>query len=240
MERASEDLDFERAAVYRDRISALADPEPPGHQPAQASRRPTSLPSMPRAGRPASRCSSSAPGRTGATAPISPRPTIARAGARCCKASGAVLRQQADPAADPDLARRCPRRSAGRGLQPERRAQGRRSRTPARRKARAGRPRDDQCPRGAGPRLAESASQASCWRGWPRRSAWREAPRRIEVYDNSHIMGTNAVGGMIVAGPEGFAKNQYRKFNIKDRRPHAGRRFRHDARGDDSAASRGW
>jgi excinuclease UvrABC nuclease subunit len=40
-------------------------------------------------------------------------------------------------------------------------------------------------------------------------------PRRIEVYDNSHIMGTNAVGGMIVAGPEGFVKNQYRKFNIK-------------------------
>ena len=43
-------------------------------------------------------------------------------------------------------------------------------------------------------------------------------PRRIEVYDNSHIMGTNAVGGMIVAGPEGFVKNQYRKFNIQDRR----------------------
>lgn len=41
------------------------------------------------------------------------------------------------------------------------------------------------------------------------------APRRIEVYDNSHIMGTNAVGGMIVAGPEGFDKGQYRKFNIK-------------------------
>ena len=41
-------------------------------------------------------------------------------------------------------------------------------------------------------------------------------PKRIEVYDNSHIMGTNAVGGMIVAGPDGFAKNQYRKFNIKN------------------------
>src|SRR5690606_15815132 len=41
------------------------------------------------------------------------------------------------------------------------------------------------------------------------------APRRIEVYDNSHIMGTNAVGAMIVAGPEGFVKNQYRKFNIR-------------------------
>ena len=39
-------------------------------------------------------------------------------------------------------------------------------------------------------------------------------PERIEVYDNSHIMGTNAVGGMIVAGPDGFQKNQYRKFNI--------------------------
>ena len=41
-------------------------------------------------------------------------------------------------------------------------------------------------------------------------------PRRIEVYDNSHIQGSHAVGGMIVAGPEGFIKSQYRKFNIKD------------------------
>src|SRR6201999_2713133 len=40
-------------------------------------------------------------------------------------------------------------------------------------------------------------------------------PERIEVYDNSHIMGTNAVGAMIVAGPEGLQKNQYRKFNIR-------------------------
>lgn len=43
-----------------------------------------------------------------------------------------------------------------------------------------------------------------------------EAPQRIEVYDNSHIQGTNAVGAMIVAGPEGFMKNQYRKWTIKD------------------------
>jgi excinuclease ABC subunit C len=41
-------------------------------------------------------------------------------------------------------------------------------------------------------------------------------PQRIEVYDNSHIMGTNALGAMIVAGPEGFRKNQYRKFNMTD------------------------
>src|SRR5690606_9927989 len=40
-------------------------------------------------------------------------------------------------------------------------------------------------------------------------------PRRVEVFDNSHIQGTNAVGAMIVAGPEGFRKNQYRKFNIR-------------------------
>ena len=43
-----------------------------------------------------------------------------------------------------------------------------------------------------------------------------EPPRRIEVYDNSHIQGTNALGAMIVAGPEGFLKGQYRKFNIKN------------------------
>jgi excinuclease ABC subunit C len=42
-----------------------------------------------------------------------------------------------------------------------------------------------------------------------------EPPDRIEVYDNSHIQGTNALGAMVVAGPEGFRKNQYRKFNIK-------------------------
>jgi excinuclease ABC subunit C len=42
-----------------------------------------------------------------------------------------------------------------------------------------------------------------------------QTPKRIEVYDNSHIQGTNAVGAMIVAGPDGFIKNQYRKFNIK-------------------------
>ena len=42
-----------------------------------------------------------------------------------------------------------------------------------------------------------------------------EAPARVEVYDNSHIQGTHALGAMIVAGPEGYLKNQYRKWNIK-------------------------
>jgi excinuclease ABC subunit C len=47
------------------------------------------------------------------------------------------------------------------------------------------------------------------------RLALPRAPQRIEIYDNSHIQGTNAVGTMVVAGPEGFQKNQYRKFNIR-------------------------
>ncbi|OCW55839.1 excinuclease ABC subunit UvrC [Hoeflea olei] len=66
-----------------------------------------------------------------------------------------------------------------------------------------------------GRNLAETASQARLLQGLAETFNLPFPPRRIEVYDNSHIMGTNAVGGMIVAGPEGFAKSQYRKFNIK-------------------------
>ena len=64
-------------------------------------------------------------------------------------------------------------------------------------------------------RLAETATQANLLRGFAETFGLDRPPRRIEVYDNSHIMGTNAVGGMIVAGGDGFLKNQYRKFNIK-------------------------
>ncbi|SON57039.1 Excinuclease ABC subunit C [Hartmannibacter diazotrophicus] len=66
-----------------------------------------------------------------------------------------------------------------------------------------------------GRKLADSSSQAVLLDGVARVFGLDERPRRIEVYDNSHIMGTNAVGGMIVAGPEGFVKGQYRKFNIR-------------------------
>jgi excinuclease ABC subunit C len=66
-----------------------------------------------------------------------------------------------------------------------------------------------------GRRLAESSSQARLLRGLAEAFGLARPPRRIEVYDNSHIQGSNPVGVMIVAGPEGFAKNQYRKFNIK-------------------------
>ncbi len=64
-------------------------------------------------------------------------------------------------------------------------------------------------------RLAESTTQAKLLREMADLFDLPEPPNRIEVYDNSHIQGTNAVGAMIVAGPEGFRKSQYRKFNIK-------------------------
>ncbi len=64
-------------------------------------------------------------------------------------------------------------------------------------------------------RMSESATQAKLLRGVAEAFDLDAPPERIEVYDNSHIQGTNAVGGMIVAGPEGFMKNAYRKFNIR-------------------------
>ena len=64
-------------------------------------------------------------------------------------------------------------------------------------------------------RLAESGTQAKILREMAEFLELPGVPARIEVYDNSHIQGAKAVGAMVVAGPEGFVKNQYRKFNIK-------------------------
>ncbi|MEL6099844.1 MAG: excinuclease ABC subunit UvrC [Pseudomonadota bacterium] len=64
-------------------------------------------------------------------------------------------------------------------------------------------------------KMAESATQAKLLKGLAEAFDLPEPPGRIEVYDNSHIQGTNAVGAMIVAGPDGFMKNSYRKFNIR-------------------------
>jgi excinuclease ABC subunit C len=66
-----------------------------------------------------------------------------------------------------------------------------------------------------GRRLAESSAQRKLLDGTAAVFGLETAPDRIEVYDNSHIQGSNAVGGMIVAGPEGFRKAEYRKFNIR-------------------------
>jgi excinuclease ABC subunit C len=66
-----------------------------------------------------------------------------------------------------------------------------------------------------GRKLSDTATQGRLLQGMATTLQLPQAPKRIEVYDNSHIQGTNAVGAMIVAGPDGFIKNQYRKFNIK-------------------------
>jgi excinuclease ABC subunit C len=65
-------------------------------------------------------------------------------------------------------------------------------------------------------RMAESASQTRLLAALAELFRMEQPPRRIEVYDNSHISGTNPYGAMIVAGPEGFMKNQYRKYSIRD------------------------
>src|SRR5205823_13562214 len=66
-----------------------------------------------------------------------------------------------------------------------------------------------------GRKLADTATQGRLLERLVTTLGLPDPPKRIEVYDNSHIQGTNAVGAMIVAGPDGFIKNQYRKFNIK-------------------------
>jgi excinuclease ABC subunit C len=66
-----------------------------------------------------------------------------------------------------------------------------------------------------GRKLAETSSQQKLLQQVAETFGLPRTPRRIEVYDNSHIQGSNAVGAMIVAGPEGFRKSQYRKFNIR-------------------------
>jgi excinuclease ABC subunit C len=66
-----------------------------------------------------------------------------------------------------------------------------------------------------GRRMAENSAQRELLEGVAETFGLEAPPRRIEVYDNSHIQGTNALGGMIVAGPDGFEKGEYRKFNIK-------------------------
>ncbi len=66
-----------------------------------------------------------------------------------------------------------------------------------------------------GRELAQSSSQRTLLEGLAERFGLSEMPRRIEVYDNSHTMGTNPVGAMVVSGPDGFIKGQYRKFNMR-------------------------
>ncbi len=88
-----------------------------------------------------------------------------------------------------------------------------------------------------GRKLAEASSQRRLLEALGERFGLAAAPRRVEVFDNSHIQGASAVGAMIVAGPDGFVKGQYRKFNIKSETLTPWRRLRDDARGADAALS---
>ncbi|MEA1649139.1 excinuclease ABC subunit UvrC [Nitrospirillum sp. BR 11164] len=67
-----------------------------------------------------------------------------------------------------------------------------------------------------GRRLSETGSQAKLLAGVAELFGLEAPPTRIEIYDNSHIQGAHPIGGMVVAGPDGFIKNAYRKFNIRD------------------------
>ncbi len=196
------------------------------------SRRPTCSPSTRRAAIPASRCSSSAPGRTGATAPI--------------------FRARRNPS----RRRRCWPRSSRSSTTTSRRRSSSCCRTRSRKAScwpsalsiKAGFKVEVSTPQrgekkemiahaltnareALGRKLADTATQGRLLQGLVTTLGLPQPPKRIEVYDNSHIQGTNAVGAMIVAGPDGFIKNQYRKFNIRSEGLTPGRRLRDDARG---------
>jgi len=100
-------------------------------------------------------------------------------------------------------------------------------------------------------RMADTATQTRLLKGIADAFGLESPPVRIEVYDNSHIQGANAVGGMIVSGPEGFLRSQYRRFKIKDRalssgddfgmmREVLGRRFRRLLKDDPDRADTNW
>ena len=184
----------------------------------RASRRPTCSPPTRRAGRPASRCSSSAPARTGATAPTSRAPT---ARSRVEEVLESFIAQFYDDKPVPrlillshDAARAAQLLAEALSTKAERKVE---IRVPQR-GAKTGLVEHAAAERarGAGAQAGRDLHRsAPCSRACRSASACARTPRRIEVFDNSHIQGTNAVGAMIVAGPEGFVKNQYRKFNIK-------------------------
>ena len=94
--------------------------------------------------------------------------------------------------------------------------------------------RPDQCPRTAGPAHGrEQRPDANCWKAWPRSSGWTRRPAASRSMTIPISRARMPLGAFIVAGPDGFEKDQYRKFNIKIDRTHARRRLRHDARSAD-------
>ena len=217
MEAAAERLDFEAAAVYRDRLAALS------HIQSHQGINPHSVEEADvfachqEGGATCIQVFFFRTGQNWGNRAYFPR---ADRDLDCAAVLGAFLAQFYDDKPVPKLILLSheieERDASGGGAVREERHAGQRQRAAARREEGPRRPRARQCARGARPRNSpKSASQKTLLAGLAERFGLPEPPRRIEVYDNSHIMGTNAVGAMIVAGPEGFAKSQYRKFNIR-------------------------
>ena len=217
MEQASVGLEFERAAVLRDRIRALAHIQ--SHQS-------ITLPSIDEADIFAAHAEGGqvcvqvfflrAGQNLGNRAYFPSHTKDLDAPAVLSAFIGQFYEARQAPQADPDQPRRRRTRAAGKRAGAHGRPQGRDPPSQARRPEGCARPGRRSMParrwRGAWPSAARSAS---CWKASPACSSSTAPPERIEIYDNSHIQGAAPIGAMVVAGPEGFIKNSYRKFNIK-------------------------
>ena len=171
----------DRGALPRPPRGAVGDPVAAGHQSAHAWRKPTCSPSIRKAAIPASRCSSSAPDRTGATAPIFPRAEKSLhagggAGARSWRSSTTTSRRRSSILLSHDDRGK---RAAGRARSRSRPAARSKSRTPQRgEKKELVAPRADQCARGAGPQAGRHRhAEPGCCRAWRPRSVCRSAPQ---------------------------------------------------------------
>jgi excinuclease ABC subunit C len=229
MAAAAEKQDYELAAVYRDRLRALTYIQGSQTVHAEGSAMPTCSRWPARPGRCRSRASSSAAGRTGGIAPSS-RAYQRRPGSRGdVELSRPILRGLA--AAEADSRRpRARRRDVLEEALSNAAAQGRHRGPQARRPQEAARPGAAQRGGSARPPLAETTTQGKILRELADTFELADVPKRIEVYDNSHIMGTNATGAMIVAGPEASARTATASSTSSGRR-RTRRRLRDDARG---------
>ena len=152
----------------------------------------------------------------------------------CCRPSSASSTKRAGTQADPDQPRRRRARVAGKRAGHDGRPQGRDPPSQARRPEGRARPGASLNAREAlARRMAERGTQRQLLEGVARVFELDAPPERIEIYDNSHIQGTAPIGAMVVAGPEGFIKNQLSQVQHQDR-GRGGRRLRHDARGADA------
>ena len=193
---------------------------PPFHRSRASIRAASRKPMCSRSTRPADsiacRCSFSAPGRTGATAPIFRRPTVRCRRPRCCPRSlrnstttspARALILISDDFSERELLAEALSAKSGYGVEVAAPKRGEKKDLIDHALANAR--------EALGRKLAETSSQQKLLKALAEVFQLPRVPRRIEVYDNSHIQGSNAVGAMIVAGEEGFRKNQYRKFNIR-------------------------